>query len=231
MNDLRYLKAKDTFLDRAYLALKNHFASRDDFDKYFDAIKRDEQKDLFLRTSLFYVLLVKCGDWVVDVPGSDKVVDYLTNTYKFVTIFSLIESLSEETFIDFYQFLTRRTSRVRFPIVDQSALDKHYEEYKQEFGSIRRCISFFRVLSPERQRALLSRFEVKGADATIENLAKYLYEMRSKFVHEAALVLHMSEGVTIGMQGSKIVVCNLSIKDAMLFFEEGLIEYFRGTKT
>ncbi len=97
MNDLRYLKAKDTFLDRAYLALKNHFASRDDFDKYFDAIKRDEQKDLFLRTSLFYVLLVKCGDWVVDVPGSDKVVDYLTNTYKFVTIFSLIESLSEET--------------------------------------------------------------------------------------------------------------------------------------
>jgi hypothetical protein len=231
MNDLRYLEAKDTFLDRAYLALKDYFSSRHDFDKYFDAIKEDERKNLFLRTALFYTLLVKCGDWVVDVPGSDKVVDYLTNTYKFVTIFSLIESLSEENFIDFYQFLTRRKSRVEFPISDQSTLDKHYEEYKQEYGAIRRCISFFKALSVERQRVLLSRFEVKGADATIENLAKYLYEMRSKFVHEAALVLHMSEGVTIGMQGTKIVVCNLSIKDAMLFFEEGLLTHFGGIET
>jgi hypothetical protein len=87
------------------------------------------------------------------------------------------------------------------------------------------------VLSAARQREFLSRFEVKGSDPTIENLAKYLYEMRSKFVHEAALVLHMSDGILIGMQGGKIVVCNLSIKDTMLFFEEGLIEHFRGTET
>ena len=93
------------------------------------------------------------------------------------------------------------------------------------------CISFFRALSAARQREFLSRFEVKGSDPTIENLAKYLYEMRSKFVHEAALVLHMSDGISIGMQGGKIVVCNLSIKDTMLFFEEGLIEHFRGTET
>jgi hypothetical protein len=55
--------------------------------------------------------------------------------------------------------------------------------------------------------------------------------MRSKFVDEAALVLHMSDGISIGMQDGKIVVCNLSIKDTMLFFEEGLIEHFRGTET
>ncbi len=55
--------------------------------------------------------------------------------------------------------------------------------------------------------------------------------MRSKFVHEASLVLHMADGISIGMDGGKIIVCNLSIKDAMLFFEEGLIEHFRGTET
>lgn len=227
MKDLRFLDAKDTFLERAYLALKNQFSSRDAFVTYFNAIKEDERKNLFLKTASFYLFLVKGGDWVLDVPDSDKMVDYLTNTYKYVAIFSLIESLSEEKFIDFYQFLTRRKSQVEFPIKAKLTLDEHYEKYKQEFGSIKRCISFFRALRPERQRELLSRFEVKGSAPTIENLAKYLYEMRSKFVHEAALVLHMSEGISIGMQGDKIVVCNLSIKDAMLFFEEGLIEHFR----
>jgi len=231
MKDLRFLDAKDMFLERAYLALKNQFPSRGAFDAYFNAIKNDEQKNLFLKTASFYLFLVKCGDWVVNAPNSDKVIDYFTNTYKYVAIFSLIESLSEEQFIDFYQFLTRLKSRVEFPIVDRATLDQHYEKYKQEFGSIRRCISFFKALSPERQREVLSRFEVKGSEPTIENLAKYLYEMRSKFVHEARLVLHMADGLSIGMQGGKIIICSLSIKDAMQFFEEGLIEHFRGTET
>ena len=168
---------------------------------------------------------------MLNVPNSDNVIDYLTNTYKYVAIFSLIESLSQEQFGDFYQFLTRLKSRVEFPIADRATLDQHYEKYKQEFGSIKRCISFFKALSPKRQSELLSRFEVKGSEPTIENLAKYLYEMRSKFVHEAALVLHMSGGMSIGMQGGKIIVCSLSINDAMQFFEEGLIEHFRGTYT
>jgi hypothetical protein len=227
MTDLRFLDAKDTFSERAYLALKNQFPSRDAFDAYFNGIKDDEQKNLFLKTATFYLLLVKCGDWVVTVPNSDKVIDYLTNTYKYVAIFSLIESLSREQFVDFYQFLIRLKSRVEFPIADRATLYEHYEKYKQEFGSIRRCVSFFKALSPQRQRELLSRFEVKGSDPTIENLAKYLYEMRSKFVHEAALVLHMSDGMSIGMQNGKIIVCSLSINDAMQFFEEGLVEHFR----
>jgi len=227
MTDLRFLDAKDTFSERAYLAVKNQFPSGDAFDAYFNGIKDDEQKNLFLKTATFYLLLVKCGDWVVTVPNSDKVIDYLTNTYKYVAIFSLIESLSREQFVDFYQFLIRLKSRVEFPIADRATLYEHYEKYKQEFGSIRRCVSFFKALSPQRQRELLSRFEVKGSDPTIENLAKYLYEMRSKFVHEAALVLHMSDGMSIGMQNGKIIVCSLSINDTMQFFEEGLVEHFR----
>jgi hypothetical protein len=147
MNDLRYLRAKDVFLDRAYLGLREHFPSRGDFDKYFDAINGDEQKDLFLRTSLFYVLLVKCGDWVVDVPGSDKVVDYLTNTYKFVAIFSLIESLSEENFIDFYQFLVRQSSQVEFPSISES--QKHNQRLEKDLRP-GRCARRSRPLSLTR---------------------------------------------------------------------------------
>jgi len=68
MKDLRFLEAKDTFLERSYLALNNHFSSRDAFDKYFNAIKEDERKNLFLRTASFYLFLVKRGDWLIDVP-------------------------------------------------------------------------------------------------------------------------------------------------------------------
>lgn len=168
---------------------------------------------------------------MVDIPGSDKVIDYLTNTYKYVAIFSLIESLSEETFIDFYEFLVKRKSGVQFPISEKTNPEDLYGKYKEDFGAIKRCISFFRKLSPERQRALLSRLEVRGTEPTIENLAKYLYELRSKFVHEAELVLHMSEGMALSQTKDRLVVCRLSIRDAMIFFEEGLIEHFRESET
>lgn len=228
--DLRYLKDKK-FIEYAFLALGDHFISRDEFLDYFNHIKVDNRQSLFLRTASFYLCLVKRGDWTIDVPGSDNVIDYLTNTYKYVAIFSLIESLSKDRFIDFYQFLVRRKSGVKLPISDRARLDELYEKYKAEFGAIQRCISFFRMLSPNRQRDLISRLNVRGTAASIENLAKYLYELRSKFVHEAELVHHMSEGKSISWKDGNLVVCTLSIKDAMTFFEEGLIENFRETET
>lgn len=82
MRDLRYLNAQDKFLLYSYLALKEHFFSRVDFDNYFNAIRTDDKKNLFLETASYYLALVKKGDWVVDMPGSDRVVDYFTNTYK-----------------------------------------------------------------------------------------------------------------------------------------------------
>ena len=185
------------------------------------------KKSLFLRTASFYLFLVKRGDWVVDIPGSDRIVDYLTNTYKYVGIFSLIESLSNEKFIDFYEFLIRRKSAVPFPITDKKALYPFYERYKADYGSIKKYIAFFKALSPVRQDALILRLEVRGTDPSIESLAKFLYELRSKFVHEAELVHHMVGGTSISFKGKKTIVCKLSINDALTFFEEGLIEHFK----
>ena len=79
MTDLRFLDAKDTFLERAYLALNNQFPSRDAFDAYFNGIKDDEQKNLFLKTATFYLLFVKCGDWVVNVPDSAEIPQFKIN--------------------------------------------------------------------------------------------------------------------------------------------------------
>lgn len=225
--DFRYLAAKEKFLEYAFLALGEHFQSRDNFVQYFDSIKDDAHKSLFLRTASFYLFLVKRGDWFVDIPGSDQKVEYLTNTYKYIAIFSLIESLLDEDYIDFYQYLVSKKFGVEFPISDKNALTKLYQTYKSEFGAVGQCVSFFRALSPKRKAELIAGLEVRNNEASIENFAKFLYELRSKFVHEGELVNHMTDGTSVSLKGQKVVVCKLSIKDALVFFEEGLIAHFK----
>jgi hypothetical protein len=61
----------------------------------------------------------------------------------------------------------------------------------------------------------------------LEKLAKYLYDLRSKFVHETKLVIDMLPGTPVSLRGNKLVICNLTIKDVMKFFEEGLFVHFQ----
>jgi len=225
--DLRYLMAKETFIEYAYSATGGLFACRDEFIRFYESIRPDARKNLFLKTASFYLFLVKRGRWIVDIPGSDSGTNYLANTYKYVGIFSLIESLLGENFIDFYQYLVARRTAVSFPITDKGVLKGLYSRYKSKFGSTQRCISFFRALDPERQEDLISKLKVDETRPSIENLAKFLYDLRSKFVHKGELVLDMTDGTSMHRRGKKVVRCTLSIEDACTFFEEGLIAHFR----
>jgi len=229
LKDRRYLSSK--FLEYSFQALQDHFTNKDDFISFFEAIENDDRKNMFLKTASFYLFLVKKGDWFVDIPGSDKKVDYLTDTYKYIAIFSLIESLQEKEFMDFYSFLVRRKTNVKFPINDEKELGQWYRQYKQEFGSIHQSVRFFKALSVQRKADLIKNLEVRNVKPTIENLSKYLYNLRSKFVHEAKLVVNMSSRTTFSRYGKKIVICRLSLRKLMDFFEEGLITYFTPHET
>lgn len=231
LEDPRYLSAKDKFLEYSFLSLQNQFGTKDEFLSFFEEIENDEQKNLFLKTASFYLFLVKKGEWFVDIPGSNKRVDYLSDTYRYIAIFSLIESLQEKEFMDFYSFFVRRKTNVKFPINDKKELDHWYRQYKREFGSIYQSVQFFSALSTQRKADLIKNLEVKNAKPTIENLSKYLYNLRSKFVHEAELVVNMSGRTTISRFGKKFVICKLSIRKLMEFFEEGLILHFAPRKT
>jgi len=234
---LDFPSSKKKFLEFSYTALRDKFPSMVEFISFFDSIEGEEQKNLFLNTATFYLFLVKQGDWIVDIAGSDPIVDYLTETYKYIGIFSLIESLQQQNnFIDFYDYLLRRKTNVKFPIKDTKVLGDWYCKYKKEFGSTQQATGFFNSLSKESQEALIQKLEfvkikptqegpieVEKTKPTIEKLSKYLYELRSKFVHEAKLILFMYPGTVVG----KDVVCNLSIEDLINFFEEGLIRHFK----
>jgi hypothetical protein len=227
MSELKYIKQKNTLLPYCFLALKGHFESEEEFVSWYEQIPSEGKKNKFLKVASYYLALVKSGDWHVDIPGSQPVVEYFTNTFKYIAIFSLIESLSELHHIDFYQYLGRKETKTEFPLTKQS-LDKHYQGYKEEYGAIRRCIEFFENLSPERKRLLVSKLKVNRQQGSIEELAKYLYRIRSRFVHEAEFTHQASGSTWMGYDGNKLIVCSLSITDAMQFFEEGLLVWCAG---
>ena len=137
------------------------FADAAAFDAFYVTLS-DEQKDDFLRVASSYLFLVKQGDWHVTVEGSNPVIDYFTNSFKLVSLFSLIESLSSEKHQDFYGWLGHTGGDI-YPISDKAALKHLHEKYKTTFGSIRRCVVFFERLSSAQQLDLCNSIQVNGA--------------------------------------------------------------------
>lgn len=231
VSDGRYIADESAFKRYAYTALKSRFPDPGGFERFYDSLGDPSITDEFLRVTAFYLFLVKQGDWHVTVEGSAPVVDYLSVSFKVVALFALIESLSDQHHQDFFDWLCQQDAHTTFPISDRTALARLNEEYKVFYGSIRRCVAFFNGLSPERQQALGNAFEVDGKPlASIKKVAEFLYDLRSKFVHEARLVLQLDNFTALSMKGQRVVVTQLSLEVLLEAFEEGVLAYFnRGT--
>lgn len=223
----RYLSNEATYKVDAYAVLKPHFTGKREFERYYAAIPESHRNE-FLRVCASYRYLAKHGDWKVKVRGINSVVDYLTNSYKLVAVFSLIESLSGLAHRDFYQWLTARERKLVFPIHNRSSLEALYREYKSTYGAIRRCEGFFRHLPLEEQRSLCGSVTLnKTPTAEIKKLAEFLYKLRSKFVHEGELVLEIGGPVYV-VTKKGLVHSRLTVASVFRAFELGLLAHFRG---
>ena len=220
--DGRYVANEAKFKEYAYRALGVRFLDRTAFDNFYTSLSGPSKKDEFLRVASFYLFLVKEGDW--QVAFEDNTPDYLTNSYKVVGIFALIESLSDEQHQDFYEWLKGKGP---FPISDKDALSELNEEYKASYGSIRRCVAFFERLPSERQNALCDAIRENGKPlASIKKVAEFLYNLRSVFVHEADFVLELDNMTVFSMRRNKVVQTTLPIETLLEVFEEGVLAYF-----
>ncbi|MFH1976328.1 MAG: hypothetical protein ABIJ52_12325 [Pseudomonadota bacterium] len=226
--DGRYVANETAYKPYAESALASRFSDVETFDAFYESLSTREKKDEFLRVTCFYLFLVKRGDWHVDVEGSNPVIDYLTNSFKLVALFSLIESLSNVQHQDFYQWLCSRDASGLFLVQDRAALDRHYVEYNASFGSIRRCIAFFERLSESRKKELSNAVHIGGEPlSSIKHLAEFLYNLRSKFVHEARLVLQVSNHPVASVGKKGLVLADLPVGLLFDVFEEGVLAYFR----
>jgi hypothetical protein len=222
---LRNLYREKIFKPHAEAVFTSHLGGQCEFDLFYRGLT-DEEKDLFLGVASKYVFLVKHGDWHVKLDDCYPVIDYFTNSFKLVSLFSLIESLSSEKHEDFYEWL-RKQGGDKFPIADKSQLTSLYEEYKKTYGSIRRCVRFFERLPPARQRELESGFKVKGKPQEIKVVAEFLYNLRSKFVHEGEFVLEIASIPVMSRHKNAVTLTDISIPTLLVMFEEGVVAYFR----
>ena len=223
---LRNLRREAIFRPYAESVFAPKLGGKEDFDSFYGQLT-DEEKDLFLGAAGKYVFLVRDGDWHVTRDDCNPVIDYLTNSFKLVSLFSLIESLSPEKHEDFYEWLRRRDDAT-FSISDKSALKLLYEEYKQTYGSIRRCVRFFERMPAERQAELRNGFKVRGKPVSeIKAVAEFLYNLRSKFVHEGEFVLEITSMPVMSRHKNADTLTDISIPCLLRAFEDGLLAYFR----
>ena len=222
----RYLRNEDAYKVDAYAVLKTHFEGRREFNRYYVTIPKLKLND-FLRVCASYRYLAKHGDWKIKVRGYNSVIDYLTNSYKLVSIFSLIESLSELGHLDFYQWITAKSRKQTFPVQTRKELDALYREYKADYGATRRCIAFFSNIPLDEQRRLCGSISVDKKPTTeIKKLAEFLYNLRSAFVHKAEFAHELSGPIFVITKAGH-VESKLTVAGIFRAFELGVIEHFR----
>jgi hypothetical protein len=223
MKDLKYWKERDSFSPLAFHAFQEYFDSRSDFDAFVDSIAADEEKSRFLKVASHYKFLVKDGRF--SVPGYEET-KYFDETYRFVALVALIEFVeSSVSFKDFYAWLSKLAA---FPIQDQQALDALYEEYKGQFGVMHKMVSFFLRLDDPSKQQIESWIKVQGQPLAIDKLAKTLYDIRSKFVHEARLIVELSGMRTLSAR-HKAREITLPLEHLERIFERGVLLRFGHT--
>lgn len=228
VSNLTHLRREALLKPYAYSAFMSQFGDPKSFEGFYGSLHDPKAKNDFLRVASSYLFLVKQGDWHIQIEGFNPVIDYYTNSFKLVALFALIESLSEEEHLDFYEWLSKRADKVTFPISDRAALQALYKEYKESFGSIRRCISFFDRLPSNRKTALRNALKIdKKPAASIRRVAEFLYNLRSQFVHEGEFVLDIANVSVVSMHKKSLVCAELSMAVLLSTFEEGVVAYFR----
>jgi len=227
-HDRRYIQSEAKFLQSATAALRQRFVSEQDFLRFYYMLPDDEAKNEFLRIASFYLYLVKDGDWVNRLNGEESVTDYLTNSYKFVSIFSLIESLADWEHQDFYRWLcSNQQEKGTFPIESPRALTYLFTQYNQAHGATNHCVAFFESLSPEGQKALMQAIRIQGKPvSSIKRAIQVLYGLRSRFVHDANLLVHLYSRPTASILNRKGHLFDLRFSEFEELFEEALIMHF-----
>jgi len=224
----RYLKNANHFLNEIGLVWIRYFQSDEELRKLFEAITSDEERDLFLRIGSFYRYLIVEGSFRFDKQEWNKGMSYVDDTYKYVAIFSLIEALeTPANYKDFYQWIQSKKDAV-LPLNKKpmSALDDMYRDYKAHHGSIQAAVRFFERLDQEDQSLVEKKLKVQGTSPSLKKLSQLLYDLRSKFVHEARFILGFGPVTTVGTHNGNILTNELTMNDLRILFEHGFLKRF-----
>jgi hypothetical protein len=221
VKDLRYVQERDWFSGFAFQVFREYFPDRSAFDTFVDSIAADEEKSGFLKVASFYKFLVKDGRFSVPEYEETK---YFDETFRFLAICALIEWAEPRQRIEgFYGWL--RKSLAAFPIQGPEDLKALHEQYKSQSRLVTKMVSFFRRLDAASKRELESSIKVHGQPMPIDEVVTTLYGLRSKFMHDARLIVDLSGTKTWSARhpGREIT---LPLKRLERFFERAVLLRF-----
>lgn len=227
-NEYRYLKNAEHFLKEISVVWSRHFHSDKELRQLFETIETDEEKDLFLRVGAFYKFLVIEGAFRFDKKEWNDGMSYVDDTYKYIAIFSLIEALeTPPDYKDFYEWIqNKKDTAIPLNKKPMGVLEQMYQDYKAYHGSIRAAVRFFDRLDSEDKDFIEENLKINGKSSSLKSLSQLLYDLRSKFVHEARFILGFGAAGSIGTHNGNVLTNYLSMDDLRRFFEHGFLKRF-----
>lgn len=203
-----------------YAAFDNHIKQK--FEDFKKKVASFEEASFVKITDLAWFYYNYCKD--------PKIFKNIDPSLKLIIISSIIESLmSEEKFMDFDIWYRKNSTDT----ISKDNIQNVWKEYKEEFGATKKFKNFFiEKINDEERRILLkgfSRFDNKKIK--IEDVANWLYEMRSSFVHNA-IFIPLPEKQVIPCEmcfiGKNKVSLTIKIEVDMILdiFEKGFLRHF-----
>jgi hypothetical protein len=221
MKDLRYFQHRDWFSDLAFDAFQKYFDRRSHFDAFVDSIAGDEEKSRFLKVASHYKFLVKDGRF--SVRGAEET-KYFDETYRFLAICALIEWAEPRIRVKgFYSWVTK--SAAAFPIRSPQELKALHQQFKSQFRLVNKMVFFFRRLDDSSKQELESSIKVNGQPMPVDDVARTLYGLRSKFMHDARLIVELS-GMQMRPERHLERAITLPLERLERIFEKGVLLRF-----
>ena len=88
----------------------------------------------------------------------------------------------------------------------------------------------FNALPRPEMKKLISGFKFGEKETTIELISKYLYQLRSRFVHNGDFVLELGKGGHLNLDLDPPVTVWFTMSKVMEVFEAGVIDRFSLTE-
>jgi hypothetical protein len=141
--------------------------------------------------------------------------------------------------MDFFSWLNRRDNTGLYPIGSRSVLTEIFNKYRARYGATQKVKKFFNSLSPDWHWVLtkgVRAFKYPVADEngepeevslSIDDIANYLYQIRSNFVHSVDVIHELDRGFGFSTRGNMRYMTRLSVDELAYIFEAGILSHFR----
>jgi hypothetical protein len=233
---MRFIENEDKFLGYAWSVFEAYFKDKESFIEKYNHIDSPEKKNWFLRLASYYLFFVIDGNY--SSPKYDiEDLSFVDQTYKFIAIIALIESMYDRNeYVDFYEWTMRNKRNGIFPISSPRDATDLYAAYKKEHGSTLNIVRFFQSLDDsiksfiQRSLTVLQNSgqtgELDEKEESIEVLSRLLYQIRSDFIHRAELVLEFDSFTVLSVRSGRPITCSIELKHLCRIFEAGLLQHY-----